>query len=119
VQTATITRSQVELIADDFVKTGQALEQTTIVTCKLRRNEGGDSFERFRVVIKRDSYEFQSYARVEVWRRDGWTIVHALRGEDPCVANLPTHHTRDLEAAAEQFGGLVTDLIDVAGRVVA
>jgi hypothetical protein len=118
---AGVTRQVVDMIADDFVKTRQALEQTSVVTCRLRRNEGGDTLERFRVTIKRDSFEFQSFARVEVWRRDGWTTVHYLHGEDARVADLPTCHVpKDQWAgAAEQFGDLATELLDLAARVVA
>lgn len=118
--TATATRTSTELIAEDFVKTRQALEYTNIVSCVLHR--GGTHHidaTKFRVVIKRDSFEFQSYARVETWRADGWSVVHALRGEDPRVADLPTYTCRDLVGARAQFGDLSTDLLDIAVQVVA
>lgn len=116
-----VKRTSVTLIAEDFVKTRQSFEYTNVVTCGVELGMKGVARERFRVVIRRDSHEFQSYARVEVWRRDGWTLVHALHGEDERVADLPTCYVPQdqVAGAREQFGDLATMLLDIATAVTA
>lgn len=46
---------------------------------------------KFRTTIKRDSYDFQSYARVELWTPTGWTEVVSLRGDHLVMADLPSY----------------------------
>lgn len=119
---ATITRTNTECVAEDFTVTGQSIHYVNIVTSGVTLGTaGGTVRERFRVVIHRDSHTFQSYARVEVWRRDGWTLVHALPGEDVRVDDLPTKYAaaHDTSGAREQFGDLSSDLLELATRVVA
>ena len=46
---------------------------------------------KFRSTLRRDSYDFQSYAKVELWTPAGWTEVVTLRGEHPVMAELPSY----------------------------
>jgi len=46
---------------------------------------------KFRTTIRRDSYDFQSNARVELWTKSGWTEVVYLRGDHPAMADLPSY----------------------------
>jgi hypothetical protein len=52
----------------------------------------GERDERkFRSTVKRDSYDFQSYAKVELWTPAGWTEVVSLRGDNAVMADLPSY----------------------------
>lgn len=46
---------------------------------------------QFRTIMRRDSSNFQSYARVELWTPAGWTEVVTLRGDHPVMAELPSY----------------------------
>lgn len=35
-----------------------------------------------RFTIKVDSYDFQSYGKVEVWKDDAWSTVHKIPGQE-------------------------------------
>lgn len=52
-------------------KHGQAAKVTEIVEIRGRR---------FRIRLKSDSYDVQSYARIEVWNGDRWNLVHEIPG---------------------------------------
>lgn len=51
----------------------------------------GKGERKFRSTVKRDSYDMQSYAKVELWTANGWTEVVTLRGEHPVMADLPSY----------------------------
>ncbi len=42
-------------------------------------NVGG---RRIRFSIKVDSYDFQSWARAEVWNGDKWNVIHSIAGQE-------------------------------------
>lgn len=46
---------------------------------------------RFRTTMRRDSYDDQSYARVELWTPNGWVEVVSLAGMHPVIAELPSY----------------------------
>lgn len=57
----------------------------------VRLSDAGDN-RTFRTTVKRDSYDFQSFARVEIWTAgQGWQEVVTLRGDHPVMAELPSY----------------------------
>ena len=52
---------------------------------------GREDGRKFRSTLRRDSYDFQSYAKVELWTPAGWAEVVTLRGDNPVMAELPSY----------------------------
>jgi len=95
-------------IDERFWKGSQSLNYTRIVSA-------GD--RRFRVTIKRDSYDNQSYARVEAWTDSaGWALVHSLPLGD-CEHRSASHHDRQWEQRIDLFRATAVELLAVAAQV--
>lgn len=109
-----------DMICDEATIAGQKFEYTNIVKVCVRLGIR-DSVHKLRVRISRDSYDFQSWARVERWDGKQWQLVHSLAGTDERVKFLPTSYAaaHDLRGAQEQFGDLSTELLKTAMRIVA
>lgn len=75
------------IIREDFVKQQQDLLFTRIAETPDGR--------KFRTKIRRNAYDFQSTACVEVWTPNGWTQVVTLPGAHPVMADLPSYVTND------------------------
>jgi hypothetical protein len=41
---------------------------------------------KLRAVIRRNAYDEQSYARVEAWTADGWSVIHSVPITDLPIA---------------------------------
>lgn len=74
--------------------------------------------KRLRATVYRDSYDDQSYAKIEVWStlEDKWNVVVSRRGEQ--IADLPSRHTRDLEGARIDCENLVNAMLAEAHFVL-
>jgi hypothetical protein len=109
-----------DLIAEDFTVRAHSVDYANVVRLGTRRGVI-DSAATLRVTIHCDGYDDQSYAKVEVWRADGWTLVHYVHGADARVKDLPRRASANADAlgAREQYGDLSTELIKLATRVVA
>jgi hypothetical protein len=64
---------------------------------------------RLRATVYRDSYDFQSYAYVEVWAGDHWEKVVTRRGEQ--IDFLPSHYERSEERWRSAAESLVDALL--------
>jgi hypothetical protein len=67
--------------------------------------------KRLRATVYRDSYDFQSWAKIEVWSNleDQWNTVVSRRGEQ--IDTLPSPHTRDLVDARVDCENLVSAMM--------
>ncbi len=54
---------------------------------------------RLRVHMRRDSYDVQSYGRVEVWTDAGWTHVYTRPGPKLQSQQVNRYHEEDLQDA--------------------
>lgn len=111
------------IITSDFNAPGQAATLT-----QIEERDG----VKYRVYLKRDSYDFQSYGHVEVWSPTDlrWNRVHTLEGGDPLVCGLPDAYTYRAAvngtgtgefppgAIRHHYEVVADDLIDLAQRVV-
>lgn len=76
---------------------------------------------KIRVVIRRNYYDEQSYARLEVWATDGgWNIFHEQGIESlPVVGIIPSMRLEDVEQSfydsAEHLWTMATEYL-VAGK---
>lgn len=77
-----------ELITTRLTNAGQRL------TLTRTGKEGG---RKFRTTISRDSHDFQSSAKVELWTDAGWTNVVYVPGEHESVASLDTSYAHRVE----------------------
>lgn len=69
--------SKVEVVKEDFSKGDQSLRAERIVRV-------GDL--KLRAEVKRDSYDFQSYARVSAWTtKEGWAVVTTIPFESTAM----------------------------------
>jgi hypothetical protein len=68
----------VKAVKQNLWQSGQSWQFESIVSIS---NDDETQRETFRVDIRRNAYDDQSYWRVEVWRQNGWTFVTSL----PCM----------------------------------
>lgn len=83
----------------------QSLNLTRLGKTERRQGEPVQS-RKFRTTIKRDSYDFQSYARVELWTPAGWTEVVTLDGTHPVMADLPSYAVPEGEKREAAFAAM-------------
>ncbi len=77
--------------------------------------------EKFKVEIKRDSYDFQSYAKVSVWNEtNGWMHVASLNFKE-CESSAIFSQTKPDDLTVEGIDFLGTDteeLLEMAKEIV-
>ena len=115
-----LTYAVLDMIEDRLDIAGQKAEYTNIVRVSIRRGVT-DHVNTLRVRISRDSYDAQSWAKVEAWRAHGWTTVHSIVGTAPELIDLPSSAAakHDMMGAHEQFADASHPLLLIAMRVVA
>ena len=101
--TVTITKIQ-----DDFYKGVQSIELHRIV-------EVGEY--RYRIIIDRDSHDFQSVAKAEVWTATGWAMVIS-RPIQMLRAKAFSYGMRDIGPAYDSFDSDAGVLLDAARAVI-
>lgn len=97
-------------ISEEYFSTGNALCFTGISV----REDG----QRFRTRIKRDAYDRQSHALVEVWTTSGWTEV--LRHHDITTLRIGgfSYVSRDKDRWSDAISIDAGDLLVAASRIV-
>lgn len=96
-------------ISSEFVKHDDDLRYTRVTGLKDGR--------RLRSAIRRNFYDFQSTAKVELWTPAGWVFVHSIDGCDALMTALPGTRTSDMDKAERQFAELA-DLLEVVASVI-
>lgn len=81
------------------------------------RVAGLEDGRRLRTVVRRNAYNNQSTAKVELWTPAGWTFVHSIDGCDPIMTTLPNYVTRDMDKA-ERLLAEVADLLETIARKI-
>jgi hypothetical protein len=72
-----------------------------------------------RVTVHHDtSYPFQSHAKVEVWGRDGWTIVHSLHSYEVTTGETPYVSSGCKAVSPAAFEAVEKTLLTVAAEVL-
>lgn len=92
-----------------FVKTSQGYQYTAL------HDFNG---KRLRATVYRDSYDNQSWARIDVWSQleDKWNPIISRRGEE--LKHLPSHASRDLSGAQIDCENLVAKMLAEARFVL-
>ena len=84
----------------------------------LERVYARDNGDRIRVRIKRDSYDFQSYATADRWDGTQWQNVVRMDGVHPTMAALPSYATRDERSRNAALENLVEDLLEEVALIL-
>ena len=71
---------------------------------------------KVRMTVKVDAYDFQSYAKAELWKESGWVQVHKIPGQQLRTMKLISYVARDVRPAA--FQGDIDELRRVAMEVI-
>lgn len=71
-----------------------------------------DNDMKVRVYIKRDSYDFQSYAKAEYWDGAKWSYVVGRQGTHPKMKDLPSYTTNDERSRDAALEDIVEDLLE-------
>jgi hypothetical protein len=80
---------------------------------KVLWDPGGRRCRNFRVRVKVDSYDFQSYAKLEVWCQAGWSFIHQIPGQ------LVGERTESYSAPKDiDFHAIRDELLGIGTRVV-
>lgn len=98
-------------LRDDFTQTRHDLLLTRVLALPDER--------KLRTRIRRNSYDAQSHAVVELWTPMGWTQVVTLDGEHDTMKALPSYVTRDLDGAYAALAAVANELEQTAMEVTA
>jgi hypothetical protein len=71
---------------------------------------------KMRFTIKVDAYDFQSSAKAELWKEDGWREVHRIPGQQMRSCKSISYVARDVRPSA--FDGDITELRSVSKGVL-
>jgi hypothetical protein len=100
--------SRVEVIDRNLARASQSLTLTDIVAAP-----NGD---RLRIRIKSDSYDFQSYARIDRWDGTQWHNVHSIDYANMSTATKLSYDPRsDVTDFAKDRMRLLTAAINILG----
>lgn len=106
---STTTTSKITVTHTDAAKGRDDLEATVLA----QRADG----RRFRARIRRNAYDFQSYAVVETWTDSGWTQVHGVRDLSTLSIMGYSYVTRD-EAWKTAIARDAKRLLELAATIV-
>lgn len=72
--------------------------------------------KKMRFTIKVDAYDFQSSAKAELWKDDGWREVHRIPGQQMKTCKNVSYVARDVKPSS--FDGDLAELRSVSMGVL-
>jgi hypothetical protein len=74
------------------------------------------TLHKLRVTVKRDSYDEQSWARIELWSGASWTLMQRLSGHEKIMKGLPSSVHDGV--SAQSFAKVHDELLRVASELL-